>query len=413
MRILICLLFLLTSRNAFSQEELTAEDAVRRALAASPAVRAAQSRVEAAEASLRAARAPYGVTAEAAPGVGFTNGNAALSHRIDIAGRRAAAKAAAEGELTAARAGLDSARLQEAAETRTAYFDLVRARAVESVAREAARIVLQFRDLVRRRVEIGEAPAVQATRAEIEAARAEQDAVRAAGESRGSEAALNVRLGNPPETPLRVSDAFPQPDSRTAAQLAAEALRRRPDIAHARGLIAARRGEVLVARTQGRPDLFAEVATDVWSVDRRENWNSRNVGLQARISFPLIDGGALRGNVQRAEAVVREQEASLAALTREITIEVKRAYAEARAANEVVLNYQRTILPRTEDLLRAIRAGFETGLSSFLEVLEAQRAARQTQAEYQSALFSAVRSRIQLERATAAIPGLPGSPIRR
>ena len=413
MRILISFVLLLTARTAFSQQELTAEEAVRRALAASPVARAAQIRVEAAEAARRAARAPFGITAEAAPGIGFTNGNAALSHRIDIGGRRAAASAAADGELAAAQAALESARLLEAAETRTAYFDLVRARAVESAAREAARIVLQLRDLVKRRVEIGEAPPVQATRAEIEAARAEQEAVKAAGDSRGLEAALNVRLGNPPETPLRVSDAFPQPDSRTAAQLAAEALRRRPEIAEAQGRIAGRRGEVAVARSLGRPDLFAEVAADVWSVDRRESWNSRNVGLQARISFPLVDGGALRANVQRAEAGVREQEASLAALTRQITIEVERASAEARAANEVVANYQRTILPRTEELLRATRSGFETGLSSFLEVLEAQRAARQTQAEYQSALFSEARSRIQLERATAAIPGLPQPVIRR
>ncbi len=413
MRIPIGVLLLVTARSALSQQDLSAEDAVRRAVASSPAVRAAQSRVDAAEAALRAARAPFGVMAEAAPGVGFTNSVAALSHRIDIGGRRSAAAAAAEGEVAIGRAGLDAARLQEAAEARTAYFDLVRARTVESGARESAKVVEQLRDLVRRRVEIGEAPAIQATRAEIEAARAQQDVLRAGGEARGLEAALNVRLGNPPETPLRVSDAFPPPETRTAAQLSADAVRRRPEIAEAQGRIAARRGEVAVARAHGKPDLFAELATDIWSVDRRESWNSRNVGIQARLSFPLVDGGAIRNNVRRAEAGVREREAELAGLTRQITMEVERAHAEARAANEVVSNYQRTILPQTEDLLRATRIGFETGLSSFLEVLEMQRAARMTQAEYQSALFTAARSRIQLERATAAIPGLTESTIRR
>ena len=413
MRILIGLFLLVTARNAFSQQVVTAEDAVRRAVAASPAVRAAQSRIDAAESALRAARAPFGVTAEAAPGIGFTNSIAALLHRIDIGGRRAAASAAAEGEVAKVRAGLETARLQEAAEARTAYFDLVRARAVESGARESAKVVEQLRDLVRRRVEIGEAPAIQATRAEIEAARAQQEVLRAAGEARGLEAALNVRLGNPPDTALRTSDAFPPPETRTAAQLSGDAIRRRPEIAEAQGRIAARRGDVTVARAQGGPELFAELATDFWSVDRRESWNSRNVGIQARFSFPLVDGGAIRNNVRRAEAGVREQDAELAVITRQITMEVERAYAEARSANEVVANYQRTILPRTEDLLRATRTGFETGLSSFLEVLEVQRSARMTLAEYQSALFAAARSRIQLERATASIPGLPESTIRR
>jgi cobalt-zinc-cadmium efflux system outer membrane protein len=413
LRIFIFVFLLSTTRCAFSQQELTAEEAVRRAVAASPAVKAALSRLEAAEAALRAARAPFGVTAEAAPGIGFTNGNAALSHRIDIGGRRRAASAAAEGELLAARAALDSARLQEAADTRAAYFDLVRARAVESAAREMARIVEQLRNLVRRRVEIGESPLIQATRADIESTRAEQGMLRAAGESRGLEAELNVRLGNPPDTPVRVSDAFPPTELRSPAQLTAEALRRRPEIAEAQGRIAARRGEAAVARAQGRPDLFAEFAADVWSVDRRESWNSRNLGLQARVSFPLLDFGANPANVRRAEALTRSEESELAALQRKIAIEVERAYAGTRAANTIVENYQRTILPKTEELLRATRAGFETGLSSFLEVVEAQRAARQTQEEYQSALFAAIRNRVELERATATVPGLPESTIRR
>jgi len=70
------------------------------------------------------------------------------------------------------------------------------------------------------------------------------------------------------------------------------------------------------------------------------------------------------------------------------------------------VNYEQTVLPRTEELVRATRTGYESGLTSFLEVLEAQRVARQTQAEYQAALFSAVRARIALDQAVGVVPGL-------
>ncbi|MGV3724075.1 MAG: TolC family protein, partial [Actinomycetota bacterium] len=110
--------------------------------------------------------------------------------------------------------------------------------------------------------------------------------------------------------------------------------------------------------------------------------------------------------VDRARAGVREQEAELAVASRAIGIEIQRAAAELSAAREIALNYQTTILPRTQELLRATRAGFDSGLTSFLEVLEAQRLSRMTQTEYLNALFEAVRARVALDQALGSAPGL-------
>ena len=341
-----------------------------------------------------------------APGVGFTNGNALVSQQLDIGGRRSARARAATGLRSAAQAELDLARLQVASGARAAYFDLVRARAVETAAADAAALARQIRDAVRRRVEIGEAPMVQATRADIEAARAEQEVARAQGEERSRRAALILLLGRPADAPLAPSDALAVPETPAGtAELVEQAQRQRPELAVVRGLIAARRGDVAVARAERRPELFAELASDVWSLDR-DPFNRRNLGVQARLSFPLFDRGRLRAGVDRAQAGVREQEAELAGTARTLGIEISRAAAELAAAREVALNYQTAILPRTQELLQATRAGFDAGLTSFLEVLEAQRLARLTQTEYLNALFEATRLRIALDRALGAIQGL-------
>lgn len=387
-------------------ERLAAAAAVRLAVARHPAVRAAQSRLEAAAAGVRGARAPFNLKGEVAPGVGFTNGNALLSQQLDIGGQRSAQARAAGGMRAAAQAELDLTRLEVAAGARAAYYDLVRARAVESAASDAAALARQIRDAVRRRVEIGEAPRVQATRAEIEVARAEQEVARARGEVQGRLAALNLLLGRPAEALLTPSDALAVPETPAGtAELVEQARRQRPELAVVRGLIEARRGEVAAARAQRRPELFAELASDVWSLDR-DPLNSRKLGFQARLSFPLFDRGRLRAGVDRAQAGVREQEAELAAVSQALGIEIRRAAAELVAAREVALGYETMILPQTRELLRSTRAGFDTGLTSFLEVLDAQRVARQTQSEYLNALFEAVRLRIALDRALGAIPGL-------
>jgi outer membrane protein, heavy metal efflux system len=386
---------------------LTAEEAVRLALEHSPVVTAARSRLEASTAGARGAQAPFNMLAELAPGVGFTNGNPLLSQQIDIGGQRPAQARAAVGLRSAAQAELDLARLQVAAGARAAYFDLVRARAVETAALDAAALARRIQDAVRRRVEIGEAPMVQLTRAEIEVARVEQDVARAQGDTRGRLTTLNLLLGRPAEAPLGPSDALAIPETPAGtAKLVEQAQRYRPELAVMRGLVEARRGDLAIARAQRRPQLFAELASDNWSLDR-DPLNSRNLGFQARLIFPLFDRGRLQAGVERAEAGVREQEAELIASRRALDIEVQRAAAELAAAREVALNYQNTILPRAQDLLRATQAGFDIGLTSFLEVLEAQRLARQTQTEYLNALFDATRARIALERALGIVPGLP------
>jgi cobalt-zinc-cadmium efflux system outer membrane protein len=277
---------------------------------------------------------------------------------------------------------------------------------VETASSEAAALARQIRDAVRRRVEIGEAPQVQATRAEIEVGRAEQEFARAKGEGRGRLAALNLLLERPAEASLEPAEGLAVPEAAAAVTLLLEQARQlRPELEVARGRIEAQQGEVAVARAERRPQLFAEVASDLWSLNR-DPFRSRNLGFQARLSFPLFDRGRLRAGVDRAQAGVREQEAELAATTRALHLEVERAIAELTTAREVALNYQTTILPRTEELLRATRTGFDTGLASFLEVLEAQRLARQTQTEYLTALFEATRARIALDQALGAVPGL-------
>lgn len=389
---------------------LTAEEAVRMAVERDPGVLAARSRVEGAAAGVRSARAPFNPQGEIAPGVGFTNGNALLSQQIDIGGRRSAQAKSAEGLRGAAAAELELARLQAAAMARAVYFDLVRARAAEAAATEAAALARQVREAVRRRFEIGEAPQVQVTRAEIEVARVEQEVARASGEARSRLTMFNLLLGRSATEAAELSDSLKVPAKNDSpSSLIEQAERQRPELTAARALIEARRGEVAVAKSQRRPELFAEVASDLWSLDR-DPFNSRNIGFQARLSFPLFDRGRVRGLEDQARAGVRTQEAELAVTRRTIGIEVERAAAELRAAREVALSYEATILPQTQDLLRSTRSGFDIGLTSFLEVLEAQRLARTTQTEYLKAVFDAVSARIALDRALGSIPGLAPEP---
>jgi cobalt-zinc-cadmium efflux system outer membrane protein len=386
---------------------------VRIAVEGNPQVLAARSRLAEADAALRGARSHFGVQAEIAPGGGYTNGNALLSHRLDFGGRISAESRKALADRDAALADLASAQLRVAAESRMAYFDAVRAKEAEKVADDSLSVVRQIGQAVKRRVEIGEAPAVQATRAEVEVARVEQDVLRLRGERLAREATLNLLLGRPANSPLTLADTLstPSPPGETVP-LIERALRERPDLLAARSRVEGQKGAVAMAKAEGRPDAFAEVASDTWSLDRQP-FQGRNLGAQLRIAFPLLDGGRLRAGVHKALAVVNEREADLKSLELAARIEIEQAVAELTSAREIVSNYRSTIVPRTEELLAATRSGFETGLSSFVDVLDAQRVSRQIRSEYLAALHDAVRARIGLDLALGAVPGLPSARPRR
>lgn len=395
--------------SARAQEALDSRTVVSRALAGSPAVAAAARRLAAATEAARLSGAGFAPRVEIAPGVGFTNGNSLLSRQIDVTGIRSALRTRADGELSAARAAQDLVRLQVAAEARAAYFDLVRAREVEAAVHELADLARVLREKIARRVALGEAPTVQEIRAGIEQVRAEQELTRARADSQIRLALLNRLLGRPRDAAFGATDTLTPPAAPGGAidDLVEAALRQRPDVALALAEVDAQRGEVALNRSQGGPQLFADLAGDFWSLDG-SSWRRRTAagnlplaGFQARLSFPLGRDPLQHTELARARADLAEREAQAETLRRAVAADVERRAGELTTALALIQRHQEEILPRSLELARATRAGFDSGISTFLEVLEAERVLRQTRTELLTALYDAVRARIDLDVALA------------
>ena len=121
--------------------------------------------------------------------------------------------------------------------------------------------------------------------------------------------------------------------------------------------------------------------------------------------FPIGDTGRIRGQVRQAEAQVREQE-QLREQTRLIVRrDVRTAYAQIKVTADLVLRYERDILPQADDLLKKAQSGYANGGTSLLEYLEAQRSHRDTHAEYLGILGDNARARADLDRAV-------GTPVK-
>ena len=430
-----------------SEPAVALDDLIARALANNPQPQIAAANYEAARARAQSARASLGPTLQIVPGV---FGNAAsrdeeiiLSQPIDLFGQRRAGRAVFEAQARRAEAERNLATRSLIVSVKNAAADLFAAQEAESLGQFQLSIARQFRDAAARRAQLGDAAPVQTQRAQLELDRAaiELDRARAARLSR--RALLNQLIGQKPETPLRVAlpesgafgvfssaapgtgvpvvapDAAPplsptaptiQPltpsqivpaSSQVGSDLVASRAAllpgalQRPDVLSAQSSLEAARAQVTaIARTR-RPQLEIQAR-------RGGVFDSASTSLRAVLTVPLFDLGNIKNQQRAAEFEAQAQEKGVELLRSQVAAQVESALVTLQQNRALVARYRDSLVPQTLDLLRKTQLGYAQGASTYLEVLEAQRATRQIQTEYLQALVGARSGEAALESALGA-----------
>lgn len=401
---------------AFSDPVLDA--LVERGLAANLDIAAAQDRLRAAEALLRAERADRLPTVDGGAELGVdlddsgssSSASAGLfgSFDPDFSGRlraevRAAAAAYAEADYLRA----DQRRLVAAA-IASQYVEYRRAGAQLTLLEESTDLQRQTLRIVTLRFEAGLAANLDVRRAAADLAQTQ--ARLGLIELARAEAAhsLAILLGEAPGT----LDISPPADGETIPSYGkgpplggpANLLRRRGDVLAAEARLAAAAAQVGIEQADFRPSLVVpgSIVLGDGSVDGL--FSNFLATLGAALDLPLFDGGRRRAEVEAARA---ELDASLA--------EYRQAFLEALGEAETALVAISAYRQRSEALAEAIaqsetaldqsNALYREGLASLFDVLDAQRqliASRQSLIDNEADLAS---SYIALHSAAASTDG--------
>lgn len=392
--------FLAVLANA--QVEAPVSNLVAQAIANNPTVAARELQVLEAELTAKSLGSTKNPQLELSPGVGFTNSNFVLEQSLDLFGSRSARATRAKAEIGIARANLRRAKLAVASESLNAYVQYRSALTIEANAVSGVENAKATVEAIKKRIEIGEAPALHLTRAEVELSRAEQALTLAKSEVLASRSTVNSLIGKPLTAELQI---FALSTTVENDALVSGAVARRPETVEARSRVEIARAAEAEARKLGSPNVFAGVAADTWSLDRKP-FQSSNLGLQFRFSMPLFDRGENRNSVRAAEALLKSREAEATDAERRVLLEVNVASNQLKAAREVAQSYETGIVPKAEQMLTAMRAGLASGLTSFLEVLEAQRTLFQLKRESADATRNLQLAELRFLTAVAQLPGL-------
>jgi multidrug efflux system outer membrane protein len=295
---------------------------------------------------------------------------------LDFWGRVAALSEAAQAQYLASDEAAKSFRISLIGDVASTWYQLADQFERERLALETLKTREESLELIRKRRDVG-----LATDLDVLAAESLTETVRALladtrRQRMQTENALSLLTGMAVPLPMP-ADVSKQPAlAELAAGLPSEVLLRRPDVRAAEQRLIAANANVGAARAAFFPriSLTGSLGTASASLSGLFDAGSQAWLFQPALTLPLFDAGRNLANLDVAKArkvaAVADYEKTIQEAFREVAdgLAAQSTYREQLAAQEANLKAQRALLER-------VKARAQTGIASYLEVLDANRGA--------------------------------------
>lgn len=294
-----------------------------------------------------------------------------LSQIVELSGRRALDRRAAELGVKAVESQTEADRMRIRVEVLRHYFEAAAAQQADAALGETATALAELRRVAARRREAGDLSGFESQRIDQAATRMELRREQQRARLASARERLAAWVGPEARSATLQTDVLPSAmamsESAATAQLAA--LRTRVDAAEARAAAASR--------------LPIPVTVGVGQ-KRFETAQARDDALivQASVPLPIFDRG--RADRERARAQADAARASYAIAEREVESRRAAALAEAARLDAAARRYRDDVLPQARTLTRIATASFAEGeldLVGLLETLDAQAEAAEEAAD--------------------------------
>jgi outer membrane protein, multidrug efflux system len=296
------------------------------------------------------------------------------SYEIDFWGKVSRQIEAADRRMEASVAAYHTVLLTLQGDVAQTYFQLRAADEEADLLKRGIELRTRARDLVAARKRGGLSSELDLARVETELAITEGDAQAADRRRHELQHALAVLVGTLPGR-LNLDPAiFTTVPPAIPLGLPADLLERRPDVAEAERLLAARNAEIGIAQAAWFPSIRLTGGIGYESAELSDllNRDSQIWSLGTSLVQPIFDGGRIRANEERARALYAE---NLATYRERLLIafrEVESSLAALRILDQQHESQLRAVTSaeRAEQLATS---RYKTGLTNVLELIDAQR----------------------------------------
>jgi len=281
-------------------------------------------------------------------------------------------------------------------EARQSFFRLLETRELLDLFRAAEVDARSLRDLVSRRVGVGEARESDRVKAEVEWLRQRLALVGAERDAEGAEKTVRALAAAPLPEPLTLAGVLPTPDLFVSvADFASRILESNPDLLEARAEAERDREILSTAKWSRVPDLEL-------SLFRNREIDKNSNGFALGFRLPLWN--ANRGEIAKAEAQAFLAVAEAAKIEIALRIEFESRFRGLEVARARAALFREEILPASRESQRIARLLYEEGETSLLDLIDASRTLRE-------AVREEIESRLELAAALVELGRLVGPEI--
>ena len=375
-------------------ELLSLDEVVREVLTNNPSLRAATASWQAMKERIPQARAWADPSVEfdqraarfvSVPANAFSDQKLMVEQALPVAGKNRLQGVAAAADAASAFEEFRRKQLDTVAKTRAAYYRLANAYKQLELNRKNSDLLKQFAEISRAKMASGNKPQGDVLSTETELAKSDEaqfDFQRQISEARTE---LNVLLNRAPESPVvRPADLVFQPLDISLANLEAQALANRPELAMAQRKIEAAEARLKSAHKEWIPEPTLRIEADRYN-SAGQAVSELDAGFS--IDLPWFNRSKYRAAVSENEKLLEAARHESEAARNETLGLVVDQFRRVETFHHHTELYQSKLLPLARETVNAQRAGYESDRAGFLEILTAQQTARDVESLYRDHLM--------------------------
>ncbi|RJQ49652.1 MAG: TolC family protein [Nitrospiraceae bacterium] len=339
-----------------------------------------------------------------------------LDQSLSVSRKELTALKIAKASIVKSGYDLDSVKEEYLLTVASAYFNVLKAKKSEDIAKANVERLTKYRDAAQTRLRVGEITKTVLLRAEAELAGAQSESIRAENALKLARAVLarTVRIEGDYDIieskgtlyESAVPGCFMADDSGSAQSLEClkeTALQERHELKAAELEKQIAEKQVLYTKGSYWPDISVE---GVYS--RREDHpatsfaSDKNIYGLIRLNYPFFEGGLRKAEVRQSEARFRQAEHSFNDLRDSVNVEVDNAYLNLNTETGV-LERLRAEVEYARDNYNAVTKQFEYGLADSLDVMDANNLLVTSERQLANAQYDYELAILQLRRATGKL----------
>jgi cobalt-zinc-cadmium efflux system outer membrane protein len=284
----------------------------------------------------------------------------------------------------------EAARLSVLTEVTQRYIALLAAHRRVAVAQKALQLTEQVQTTTRKRLDAGDASAIELTRAKVPVATAQVDLRRAQRTLAAARKRLALTWGSSEPAFEGVTGSLEQLRTPPAAERLVELINQNPELARWATEISARRAEARLAQAQAVPDLTGRLGI------KRDGGEDAHA-IEGGISLPLPLFDRRQGDVLAARLAAVSAEHRQRRAEQRLQAMLASAYARLANAYDEATTLRDQALPPATDAFKVTRGAFEKGDLAFIDVLDAERTLVDLRTRYIETLAAYHRSVAEIE----------------